>query len=456
MKIGATFLLPLLVSVFPVIAFSDAPVVVAGAGPASLMFALRYLQLNPDAKIEIFERRPKPPRFCETSIDDCVAGDQAFGFGIGTRAQHHLKKIPGLYEAVSAVGHPIKSGAGSAATTWMVNRRDLCAECIHLLEKRYGSDGNGRLRIHFNCAVSAIVGYAGKHYNSSVIVEDFCSSTESSRSVPYSLLVGGDGMHSSIRSCLIGKGFISGKRYSSGSSWKALQMPSQAKLGEDGQILSYKNFDDVGRLLPRYKGRFVLLNFRRKKAINQNPFGSCSPLALKRSIQAVMPNVTDFPPDNIIQSFLDQPAGDTFYMTLDKHYVSETRTFLIGDAAVGMYSLLGQGCVYAIESAARLAEHLAMAPLGSENEKVMKACSKTNQVEGKALADLNLISHIRSKPLIMNVCKGAIQNIFKGLTDPSDPYATIARRSRWAILLSKPFWWFARTRAPLEKKRNRA
>lgn len=443
-------ILLLFASIFPVFALSsDAPmIVVAGAGPASLMFTLRYLQLNPEARIEIYERRPRPARFKEAQSSECVAGDNAFGFGIGNRPQHTLKKIPGLFEAVAAVGHPIKLGDGRGPTTWMVNRRDLCAECIHILEKEFCINGKGRLKIHFNCMLSDIQP-SNDDGNCCVFVEDFASSQDGGRWVPFSLLVGGDGVNSSVRTSLLDKGLISGQRYSSGSTWKALQIPSQPELGEVGRALSYKNKEDVGRLLPRYKGRFVLLNFRKQKAINQNPFGASNPEELKTSIRAAMPNVTEFPSEEIIQSFLDQPAGDTSYMILNKHYVPEVKTVLIGDAAVGMYSLLGQGCAYAMESAARLAEELAYNTDEGDIDCSIQNCCETNQQEGKALSDLNLISHIRSRPLVKAAFFLAMSTVMKGLSDPSDPYSDIARRSRWAILVSKPFWWLDRTRQPL-------
>jgi hypothetical protein len=230
-----------------------------------------------------------------------------------------------------------------------------------------------------------------------------------------------------------------------------LQIPPQPELGQVSSSLSYKNKDDVGRLLPRHKDRFVLLNFRRKKAINQNPFGASSPDELKTSICAVMPNITKFPSDDIIHTLLDQPAGDTSYMVLDKHYAPEVQTVLVGDAAVGMYSLLGQGCAYALESAARLAEELAANTTEEKSidRSTIQYCCEINQKEGKALADLNLISHIRSGPLVKTAFFLTMWTIMKGLSDPSDPYSDIVKRSRWAILVSKPFWWLERRRSPL-------
>jgi hypothetical protein len=108
---------------------------------ASLMFTLRFLKLNPNAKVEIYERRSKPSRY-KDSPNDCVAGDNAFGFGIASRAQRSLDKIPDLLQAVEAISQPTLMSP-DRPSIWLVNRRELCAEMMHQLETEYGIDGEG-------------------------------------------------------------------------------------------------------------------------------------------------------------------------------------------------------------------------------------------------------------------------------------------------------------------------
>lgn len=444
---------------------SHHPVVVVGAGPASLIFALKYLELAPkNATVEIFERRPKPTRMVleENSIEsNCTSestnnDDRAFGFGMGKRAQHYLQQIPGLYVAIEKISQKLGDGPGSS---WIVNRQDLCAECIHFLEHKHGATfGDGRLKIHFNCDVKDMseTSPESSECNISGYIHvqdggDLSNPQNSIRAVPYSVLVAADGASSPIRSSLVRQKYIKGRRYSSGSTWKALQLPRQPNIPTASQSYSYKTEHDVGRLLPRFPGRFVLLNFRSARAKHPNPFGASAPQELKLAIECAIPNVTRFPPDSVLQDFLDQPAGDTSYMTLNRIYVPECKTVLLGDAAVGMYSLLGQGCAYAMQCALRLAESLSSSGRTADEEfdKMLEAVSVLNQEEGKALADLNLISHIRSKPIVKKVAAKVMPAIMQGLGDPDQPYSEIAREARRGIRISKPFWWLERTKSKM-------
>jgi 2-polyprenyl-6-methoxyphenol hydroxylase-like FAD-dependent oxidoreductase len=202
-------------------------------------------------------------------------------------------------------------------------------------------------------------------------------------------------------------------------------------------------------LLPRLKDRFVLLNFRQTRYADLNPFDATTPQELRNSIQEALPNVTDFPSDKLLQMFLDHPAGDTTYMTLENHYAREQQAILLGDAAVGMYSLLGQGCVYAMESAIRLAEALAANGTSTTtmtedfDQAVLARVAAINREEGKAIADLNLIAHVLRYPVIKFVAVLGFLRIIKGLKT-TDPYTAIAKRNQWAIRLSDPFWRLAR------------
>jgi hypothetical protein len=83
-----------------------APVVVAGAGSATLVSIARYLQLNPTGKIVLYEKRPRPPTYSQSTHDDHDdngTGFGAFGLGLGGRAQGLLAQVPGLLERVKSV-----------------------------------------------------------------------------------------------------------------------------------------------------------------------------------------------------------------------------------------------------------------------------------------------------------------------------------------------------------------
>jgi 2-polyprenyl-6-methoxyphenol hydroxylase-like FAD-dependent oxidoreductase len=134
-------------------------------------------------------------------------------------------------------------------------------------------------------------------------------------------------------------------------------------------------------------------------------------------------------------------------MILDQHYVPECQTILLGDAAVGMYSTLGQGCVYAMECAVSLAEELAFVP-ETKFAQTLDEVATSNMQEGKAIADLNLISHLMRTPITKFAGLLVFLRIVKSFSDTSDPYSAIAKQNRWAIRMSRPFWRWARTPEP--------
>lgn len=458
------------------------PVVVAGAGPASLLFSLRFLQLNKDAKVEIYEKRPEPPRYSSNAQHSVAESGGAFGMGIGSRAQDSLDKVPGLLEAVGGIAQPLTQPPGSPGSSWMVDRNDLCAEMVHQLREVYGS----RVVFHFGCTIEGVRQSENKKDDGSFYSSSYPTALvttggdggggDKTTSVPYSLLIGADGTHSMIRTTMVRKGKIKGKRYLSGSSWKALQLPAQPQMisNDSGNNNNegvgtrssngYKTQTDTGRLLPLFKDRFVLLNFRNRKLPNHDkPFDASTPLELKNSIQKVLPGVTEFPSDETLSAFLNRPAGNTFYMHLNKHYIPEYRTILLGDAAVGVYNFLGQGCAYALLSANRLAEELAEAtamesssreprPTATVESAVSRAAER-NRSEGKALADLNLIVHL-TKAKFPNRFKGWLfKKVMRmsGLNSSSPSYGEIKKTNKWAIRLSRPLWILSRTKVPLKR-----
>jgi 2-polyprenyl-6-methoxyphenol hydroxylase-like FAD-dependent oxidoreductase len=276
-------LIPFLVLLIPVLgnAWGNEPIVISGAGPASLTFAHRFLRANGQCKIVIYEKRERPLRYSEMIHSDCVAGDFAFGFGLSQKAQGVLRKIPNLLESVQAVSQPTEFAPGVSLR--LVNRRELCAELLHELEKEFGS--SGRLTIHFEQCITNVDPYK----NEVEVSDDTKPESPVTRRVPYSLLIGADGASSVIRSKLVEWGDIQCERYYSDVTWKALQLPEQPNL--DAATFSrypkpfYKPHRSIkrdnGAIIPRFHNRFVLLNFRSTKCRDESPFDAKTPQDLK-------------------------------------------------------------------------------------------------------------------------------------------------------------------------------
>jgi 2-polyprenyl-6-methoxyphenol hydroxylase-like FAD-dependent oxidoreductase len=101
-------------------------------------------------------------------------------------------------------------------------------------------------------------------------------------------------------------------------------------------------------------------------------------------------NITILPPDDVLQDFLKQQPGRESYMKLHQQVVQDAKIILIGDAAVGMYSLFGQGCASAMTQADLLAKMLANA---TDLQSCLELYSNASVKEGHAISNLNLLAH---------------------------------------------------------------
>jgi 2-polyprenyl-6-methoxyphenol hydroxylase-like FAD-dependent oxidoreductase len=442
-------LIPFLVLLIAVlgIALGNEPIVISGAGPASLTFAHRFLRANDQCKIVIYEKRERPLRYSEMIHHDCVAGDNAFGFGLSQKAKGVLRKIPNLLESVQAVSQQTEFAPGVSLS--LVNRRELCAELLHELEKEFGS--SGRLTIHFEQCITSV-----DPYKNEVEVSDE-TETESpgTRRVPYSLLIGADGANSVIRSKLVEWGDIQCERYYSDATWKALQLPEQPNLDAATFAKYPKPFykphrsikRDYGAILPRFKNRLVLLNFRSTKYSYESPFGAKTPQDLKDALQIILPNMTNFPSDQVLEEFLEQKPGKESFMKLDKHAIEKRNVALIGDASNGMYSLFGQGCASAMLQADMLADILTDT---QDLTTALSTYSDWSVKEGHAIIDLNLLAHSLRQALPIKFW-ARLQRMKIGKTlskQPEVPYSEIYKQRKWAIWVSRLFWRRARQPAP--------
>jgi len=441
----------------------DTPVVVSGCGPAGLTFAHRYLQLYPEGRIHMIERRPKPtlsPLLDNSSKDISVrehgvTGAYAFGFGLGGRPRRVLEKI-GLEESVRSSIAEVVENDVPIKGLWMVNRADLCALLLQELEQRYNNDpSRKRVTFTWNATVQGLC-----DNEQCVVIEngETTASKTTATKLPYSLLVAADGTNSNIRKCLVKHGDVRGVRYVRDLRWKALALPSQPNLRP-------RNFISTPGMavLPRRKDRFSLLFFFRKhkwmKSEPQNPFDDAvrNVDELKAAITKQCPNITAFPPDDLLEGFLTERPGKEGYMKLDRHAVPRRRVALVGDAASTMYSRLGQGCASAMQGAALLAEEVApcLAAFSSDGGKVdleeaLDSFSEKSVREGHAVTDLNLIGHFMDRKLYLLFAIGiSLKQMASMLNDPETPYSDILRYYRWKIRIARLLSRFKRIAVPL-------
>jgi len=429
-------------------ALSD-PVVVAGGGPAGLFFAQRYLELHPGHSVQIYE--PKPDEREKSTRDHY---DSAFGFGIGERARCALKQTQQGEKLVEAVGD---IAAKTASGLWLVNRQDLC----HVLKTHLFKTCGNQVDIIHGARVCGI--HEGSEKGKFAVdikikrLDEDGQELSITKQVPYSLLVAADGTHSKIRQDLVQKRRkIRQQRFARPVQWKTLQLPTQPNM-EPGSFLPFPMTaprEEFGAVMPRYPNRFVALLFWKptgSKRTWRNPFGCTTIKELKTAVQTTFPNVSHFPPDDELQTYLDMEPGTEYYMKLSRHAVEEMQVALIGDAATGVYSRLAQGCACALWGANLLAEELAYSSAESTDgtsqlSRALQSFSDKSVREGHSLSDLNLLAHIEYTPWLHALNIFQFPLIARIINNADLSYSDIYWKFRWQIKLAKLHWFFSRQR----------
>lgn len=168
---------------------------IVGGGPAGLLLAHLILSSQPPPHllpVRIFESRPDPctPLPMYKSRQYCI--------GLSARGREAISRVDGLWEAVQQGGVPtsqfvIHTGSRSipikrnpGKPSLLINQRSLAAILVSELRNRYSKK---EVKIHFQeRCISA------NFDNSTVTFDGLDKCT-----IPYSLLVGADGVRSAVR-----------------------------------------------------------------------------------------------------------------------------------------------------------------------------------------------------------------------------------------------------------------
>ncbi|MBW4440678.1 MAG: FAD-dependent monooxygenase [Plectolyngbya sp. WJT66-NPBG17] len=415
-------------------------VVIVGAGPAGLFLAHRLLTLSPDYKIRVYDCNPEP-------TDSEAADSRGFGLGLGERVQHWLNGIEGLKEQLTNEGTEFTMGG-----LVLIPRRQLCALLLRLArsatpkEPLLAQSGNhtSQLAVTFNTSVIA-VDLARRE----ITIEQ----ETRSETVSYDLLVGADGIHSMIRRAMsIAKpDEINFQQRQRPQVWKVLQL--SVKPESSPRIIRLQTrrsqFGLVfGACLPQKNGRFSALIFWQPidSSDQKNPCGITTVEKLQQLLQEMSPKnspALEIDRDQAM-AFLAASPGREYWSQCDSYHHLEGHAVLIGDAAHGMFSLLGQGCTAAIADAVALSSLFQQHP--EQCEIVLPQFSAQQVKEGHAASDLSLIALIlydRGFSLIYKIA--TVLWVFI-LRQPSI-FAQINRvhASYVQVLQENRFWiWFAK------------
>jgi kynurenine 3-monooxygenase len=419
-------------------------VCIAGGGPCGIYLATLLIQQDPTVTIEVLERSARDGNTVN-----------AFGIGLSSRLLHSLGEAsPDLRKKVESVGAPIISG------TRIVSRADLSETMTQYLEK---VDTAGQCSINFGeeCA--------------EVDLDGRKVTTTSGRTINYDVLIGADGINSIVRQTLVAERGIHEDHYLEPSKWKALRLPPQSDIDATSFLPLRHKLLRGGRILPRYPEGHVMLIFWDKEAGEKNPGDVTTPHKLKELLCGACQDGAPKERFNIrsrwagkqkeklkkrrnivfneeaVELFLKARPSRSHYMKIDRFH--DGSVALVGDAAAGMNSFLGQGCASGLMSAKALSDSFVDGN-AMDVSSALACYSKRAVPEAHAITDLNLIAAIYraglfTKALVVPLAlKSKIRGkpLFKRLSEVDVPYTQLLRENRLKVALGKRS--FKRDREP--------
>ncbi len=424
-------------------------VLILGAGPGGLFLANLLAQRSSHYRITIYEKRPDPRLVSQR--------DRAFSLGLMKRGRHTLQQIPGLWEAVLAQGISVSRTVlySLGKQKWqtmlevkpedamvLIQRDRLCQVLLDHLETY-----ENQIELHFNAPAEAI--NLKEHF---VTIGSIPGAQQS-----YDLLIGADGVNSLLRSRLLHQSGFDFQQSYFKAVWKAIPLdtPPGFESGvsylvrrplpaENSMVLSNRL---TGGLIPIAPQRHCLLLFWEQLSpeSEQNPPPIIQATDWQTYISQWLPGVTIN--NHQAQSLWDMPPVSILEIQCSRYHDLPGKVILLGDAAHGMSSQLGQGCQSALSDALALANLLT-----NENDRletVLPMYSAQQVPEGHAITRLNTeLTPKRKWVALLYGIATVIQTKLYGrspgvifpplwyaLSQTTIPYTEIARRLRFWMRL---------------------
>ena len=421
------------------------PVVIVGAGPAALLFAHRTLQHDPEARVQLFERSSR----ADLGLDGGQRASRSYGFALGPRGQKQLAQVD-LLDPVAARGKRVASLIKNNQGKLVVSRNALCLTLLEALEERYPA----RVECRHGLALDEVDLEARTLTFTSTaagMAEGMADGAEEARRCEvdgWQLLVGADGVHSAVRGALArqARGFRA-TVHRSKRVWQTLHLGSDTGLPADRNSFidagTWRTGAVGGVVVPQATGGFAaLLSWRTDRTGSQGPWRVRDADGLRARMHAALPSLCAIDADELA-AFVRAPPQHEHIVRCSRYHDAGAAVALLGDAAHGGYSMLGQGCSAALCGAACLQQQLAQA---ESVPAALEAYTQAQRPEGVALAELNLLAHVRYSragyffPPLRRRLVARLMAILEGVNDPQLSYAQVARRHRGTVAVSKAAW----------------
>ncbi|MGA1265328.1 MAG: FAD-dependent oxidoreductase, partial [Prochlorothrix sp.] len=441
-------------------------VVILGAGPGGLLLANRLAHRSPHYQITIYEKRPDPRQVS--------SGDRAFALGLMKRGREALQTIPGLWEAVVSQGVEVnRSGFYSAKKQqWqMLDRNYPPGEamvliqrdrlCRVLLEQLAQIDPQGdRVRVIFQARAHR-VDLHQHQVSIQVGAEDAWAEPGEGAEIEqgYDLLVGADGINSSLRQAFLPRsGFDFEQSYFT-AVWKVLPLEPLANFAGGTSYFARHALPPeagadrpntlIGAILPTAADRHCLLLFwdQLSDQSRDNPPTVTTPADWPTQIAQWFPGL-EITPDQGQQLWAMQPSS-IVSSQCSRYHDLPGQAVLLGDAAHGMSSRLGQGCQAAFGDVLVLDELLGAE--GDRLDRVLPQYSDRQVPEGHAITSLNRDLSPKAKWVatlygLSSLIHGKLYDafpqwlqppLFKAIGQTTIPYRELARRNQFWIWLTQ-------------------
>jgi kynurenine 3-monooxygenase len=402
----------------------DLRVAIVGGGPSGLLVAHRLLKEG--AYVNLYERRPRPGNLTLES--------RAYALGVGIRGRTAIQSVDlALWQAVQERGYAserfilhigpfsirLRDEQDGKANTEMnhgaavepsllLYQSDLCGALTDELEKRWSS--NGKLRMSFDCGVSAL------NLRTKALITD----TNIQHWEPFDLVVGCDGVNSIVRQQIAADWpeFKTTQELLPGV-FKVAQLSAVPPLLDPTavQLLFPRSGSVTAFIEPTANGRCCVL-FAGSN-VTDILFSVDDQVVLAEDLALQFPLLVGADLESVAGQLRSQDQASQASVVTCNTYHYGNFAVLTGDAAHATGGVSGQGVNSALQDAALLANCLAQVYDSTIKEDSLRSAllgySQLAVPEGKALYDLSFGPRPSSVWGKMRfAAKSALDILFKG------------------------------------------